>query len=98
MTQKAKVWRKVSQSATGVKSYAEPIILPCRWEEKVSLARGDFGEERVVEHIVFVGGEASSEDLVALGEESPLEQAREVRAVERVPSLNGVEVLVRIVL
>jgi hypothetical protein len=100
--QKATVWVQIGVDRYGVPSYAEPIQIMCRWEDRETVYIGVDGRERRGQSIIYTPSKAASVgDFIAQGhhtEASPVNGSFEVRSIRAIPNLSATAVEHRIVL
>lgn len=100
--QTAVVWsRSTTPDKFGQYTFAEPIEIACRWEQKGKEFRDESGQIDISESVVYVDRELKFGDRLKLGElESDMtsnpfdfEGTAEIRRFEALPNLRATETL-----
>ena len=99
--QTAVYWERQSADSYGRYSYAEPIELPCRWEQKVEEFRDSKGEKLVSKATVYLDRVVKQGDIMRQGtldldapaDPRSLTDVFEVRIFEQVPDIKAEETL-----
>lgn len=97
-------WARGISDGYGLLTYASPILIMCRWEDKRVLFRDVQARESVSEAIVYVDRQLSLGDYLAQDDQTAIASpinfnpAREVRSLNMSPSLDGTEILYKVIL
>lgn len=93
MTQTAYLRRRTGADAYGADTYAAVEEVCCRWQVKFDMIRDQSGREVVSAAQVYVGAEVAVGDTLALHENGPHFQ---IRQLGRSPSLRAGEELLKV--
>lgn len=99
MNQICTYWAKSGVDVYGKPTYAAPVTLACRWEDKSELVRTPDGREVVSSSIVYPAGELVVGSWLALGDQTstatPAEygDAHEIIARGKSPDLRATTIL-----
>lgn len=106
-TSNAVVWSGADPDGYGKTSFSDPKEIRVRWQSKVEIFRSDAGVDEVSEAQVFPGEDLSNGDYLYHGDLSSLTQAQKdnpqgiaykVRAIEKIPTLDGTQFLRKVFL
>lgn len=101
LRQTATVWPPGPRTATGGRTYGDPVSIQCRWQDDAVLFRGPNGEELTSSAVVYVDRVLEIGAKIVLGEETgsePVQLAREIRQVGQSPSLRATQQLNKVYL
>ncbi len=96
LNQKATHWALTGADASGDSSYATPVTIDCRWEERNVVFTNAEGEEAAAAGVVFTKVDVDPGDMLFLGSSSTVDPAsvegtRRVEGVSKIPQLTGSE-------
>lgn len=97
-------WAGPTPDGLGGMTFAAPIQIPCRWEDRVEVVKDTQGREIITTNVVYVDRVLALDSYVRLGRLSDLptplpvdprkiEGARKVKRVEALPNLKNSETL-----
>lgn len=100
LTQTAVYWSTPASDGYGGRTYAEPVEISARWEQKQELFIDANGQEVRSNAIVFVSADLDLGGLLWLGTLAALDsteedfpetiaEAREIRSIEKIPDRSG---------
>jgi len=101
MKQGATYWPPGVNDGFGGVTYGSPVLIMCRWQDKAVLFRDNEGREVTSEAVVYSGTEVENKGKLFLGVSAasdPVADAKEIRAVQKSPSLSGSETLIKVML
>jgi hypothetical protein len=93
--QTATYWEATGQGGFGGITFAAPIVIPCRWEDKTELFTDDEGQERVSSAQVWTydrlenGGYLAKGNQSATTDPTSLDEALEIKRSDEIPDLRG---------
>lgn len=98
LNQKATYWAKTGKNGFNEPTFAAPVVVTCRWQDKTDLIRNTQGKEVASSAVVYVDRVLSAEGYLLLGANKNISNvrdsdAREIIAVNSTPSLNARKVL-----
>lgn len=96
LLQTATLWTRGSVDSYGDPTFAAPVSLLVRWEQKTELFINVRGEERRSNSIVFLDRDVSIGDFLFLGTSTATDptavlEAQQVQDFRKIPSLNGMQ-------
>jgi hypothetical protein len=100
LTQTAVYWGSPTPDGQGGKTFDDPVELDCRWEDREELFIDASGQEKRSHAVVYLGSDVANGGFLYLGDLDDLSSddeadpqavdgAREVRAFQKVPSIDG---------
>lgn len=94
LNQKCTYWAVVGVDVYNEPSFAYPVVISCRWEDRVERMQNDEGEEFVSRSRIFLEDDLFTGGYIALGEHSESDPrnypgAHRIMAVRTTPSLDG---------
>ena len=102
MLQEATYWPPPVHGLTGDQVFQDGQRVVCRWEDKNILSLTAAGEEFTSLAIVYVGAEIKAGGFLALNEERgaprPIEEAQEIRALNKSPRRDGLQALYKAII
>lgn len=103
MTQVATYWAPGGNDGFGNVTFAAPEVVKCRWQDVAIMFRDPQAREVASDAVVYVDHDVEVGGYLALGDHSTtnprsVEGAKEIRQVQRSPSLSGDEVLIKAIL
>lgn len=98
LRQTATYWAPLGTDMFGKVTYAKPITLPVRWEDKAELFRDKLGQEVTSKARVFLASDIDLDGYLFLGisavtDPLSLDKAFEIRQVNRTPDLRNLKTL-----
>jgi len=78
LTQTAVYWGTPVKDGYGGFTYAAPIEIKCRWEDKAEIFKSLDGVEKVSNAIVYVDRDLSTEGFMMLGDLDDLDSSQEM--------------------
>ncbi len=96
LNQTATYWAKDGEDDFGNTSFSSPQTIECRWEDNSEMFRDDNGNEVMSNAVVYVNKDLELEGYLYLGDNdandpTTLDNAREIRKFEKMPSVDGSE-------
>src|SRR5690349_19064390 len=85
-------WRVTGVDGYNKPTFAAPVQLSCRWEDRVEKIQNDQGQDYVARSRIFLGSDVSTGDYLFLGTSGASDPravalARRVAAFRKTPSL-----------
>lgn len=102
LNQKATLWT-TTVDGFGTPTFAAPIIIDCRWEDRTDRFLGRNGEERVSRSHVFVNRDMDIDDWLFLGESEAADPrtlgvAYPIQQFNKIPDLRALRTLRKAIL
>lgn len=101
MNQDVTYWPPGVSDGFGGNGYGSPVAIKARWQDKAVLFRDSEGREVTSDAVVYVSHEVLNTGKLFLGvsvASLPVAGAKEIRAVQKSPSLNTDETLIKVML
>lgn len=95
-------WAPAGNTASGGRTFAAPVEISGRWQNRQVLFRDAHGKERVSEAVVYVDRELENEGWLYRGSSAEADPrdagAKEIRSKQDSPSLGNEEILHKVML
>lgn len=94
LTQVCTHWRKTGVDGYNQPTFAAPVQLACRWEDRVEKIQDDTGQDYVARSRIFLADDVTMDDYLFFGTSVTANPrsvglARRVKAFRKTPSLDG---------
>lgn len=86
----ATLWRVTGNDLSGDRTYAAPVSIKVRWEERSLVFTNSSGQDEMSTAVVWTPFDVFEGEMIALGtftDAAPVESAREIQGFVRTPHL-----------
>lgn len=98
--QSATYWAPNLPDGFGGFNFISPVVITCRWQDKLNMVRNAEGQEVVSMIVVYADRLLKHKGWLCLGDQSasgnPTADAQEIVQLGQSPSLDGTEVLYKV--
>lgn len=100
LNQNATYWAPTGPDGYGGFAFASPVLIACRWQDKLDMVRNADGDEVVSQIIAYVDRQLARKGWLTLGDQtssaSPTTDAQEIIARGSSPDLAATRVLYKV--